>query len=87
MYMLVSQSCPTLGNSVNWSPPGSFAPGILQARILEWVAMPFSRGSFQPRNQTQVAYIVGRFFADWATTEAPVCIYTFAIFVCVYVYF
>ena len=43
---------------------------ILQARILEWVAMPSSKGSSQPRNQTQVSHIVGRFFTIWATREA-----------------
>ena len=44
--------------------------GILQARILEWVAIPFSRGSSQPRDQTQVSCISGRFFTSWATREA-----------------
>ena len=44
--------------------------GILQARILEWVAFPFSRGSSQPRNQTQVSWIAGTFFTSWATREA-----------------
>ena len=44
--------------------------GILQARILEWVAFPFSRGSSQPRDRTQVSRIVGRFFTSWATKEA-----------------
>ena len=44
--------------------------GILQARILEWVAFPFSRGSFQPRDQTQVSRIAGGFFTSWATREA-----------------
>ena len=42
---------------------------ILQARILEWVAMPFSRGSSQPRDQTQVSHTAGRFFTSWATRE------------------
>ena len=41
--------------------------GILQARILEWVAVPFSRGSSQPSDQTQVSRIAGRFFTSWAT--------------------
>ena len=41
--------------------------GILQARILEWVAFPFSRGSSQPRHQTQVSHIAGRYFTSWAT--------------------
>ena len=44
--------------------------GILQARILEWVAFPFSRGSFQPRDQTQVSCIAGGFLTSWATREA-----------------
>ena len=44
--------------------------GILQARILERVAFPFSRGSSQPRDQTQVSRIAGRFFTIWATREA-----------------
>ena len=44
--------------------------GILQARILEWVAYPFSRGSPQPRDLTQVSRIAGRFFTSWATREA-----------------
>ena len=43
---------------------------ILQARILEWVAFPFSRGSSQPRDRTQVSSIAGRFFTSWATREA-----------------
>ena len=45
-------------------------PGIFQARILEWVAIPFSRGSSQPRDWTQVSCIAGRFFTIWATREA-----------------
>ena len=43
--------------------------GILLARILEWVAFPFSRGSSQPRDRTHVSYIAGEFFTSWATTE------------------
>ena len=45
----------------------SLSLGILQAGILEWVAMPSSRGSSQPRDQTQVSCIAGEFFSDWAT--------------------
>ena len=45
--------------------------GILQARILKWVAFPFSRGSSQPRDGTQVSRIAGGFFTSWATREAP----------------
>ena len=44
--------------------------GILQARTLEWVAFPFSRGFSQPRDQTQVSRIAGGFFTTWATGEA-----------------
>ena len=51
MKVLVSQSCPTLCDPMDCSPPGSSVHGILQARILEWVAIPFSRGSSQPRDQ------------------------------------
>ena len=50
--MLVAQSCLTLGNSMDFSPPGTSVHGILQARILEWVAIPFSMGSFRSRNPT-----------------------------------
>ena len=46
------------------------AHGILQARILEWVAFPFSKGSSQPRDQNQVSCIAGRFFTSWAKREA-----------------
>ena len=60
--VLVAQSCSTLCDPMDCSPLGSSAHGILQARILEWVAIPFSRGSSQPRDQTQATYIAGRFF-------------------------
>ena len=50
--------------------PGSSFHGILQVRILEWVAILFSRGSSQPRDGTWVSYIAGRFFTVWATREA-----------------
>ena len=52
---------------MNHSPPGSSVHGILQARILEWVAIPFSRGSSWPRDQTKVFCIAGRVFTVWAT--------------------
>ena len=42
---------------------------ILQVRIMEWVAFPFSRGSSQPKDRTQVSHIAGGFFASWATKE------------------
>ena len=50
--MLVAQSCLTLCNPMDYSPPGSSVHGILQARMLQWVAMAFFRGSSQPRDQT-----------------------------------
>ena len=53
----VAQSCWTLCNSTDYT-----VHGILKARILEWVAFPFSRGSSQPRDQTQVSHFAGRFF-------------------------
>ena len=53
------------------SSPGSSVHGILQARILEWVAISFSRGSSQPRDQTWLFCIVGRFFTVWDIREAP----------------
>ena len=58
----VAQSCPTLSDHMDCSPPGSSIHGILQARVLEWVAISFSRGSSQPRDRTRVSYIVGRCF-------------------------
>ena len=58
--MLVAQSCPTLCHPMDCSPPGSSVRGILQARILEWVAISFSRGSSQPRDQHQVTCFAGR---------------------------
>ena len=67
--VLVSK-CLTLCNPMDWSPPGSSVHGIPQARTLEWVAIPFSRGSSQPRDQTQVSCIEGWFFTIWATREA-----------------
>ena len=60
--VLVAQLCPTLCDPMDCSLPGSSVHGIFQARILEWVAIPFSRRSSQPRNQTQVSCVAGRFF-------------------------
>ena len=57
MHVKLLQSCLTLCGSMDWSPPGSSVHGILQASILEWVAMPFSRGSSRAREQTHVSYI------------------------------
>ena len=58
----VTQSCPTLCDPMDYSPPGSSVHGILQVRILEWVAISFSRGSSQPRDRTRVSCIAGRRF-------------------------
>ena len=69
--MKVAQLCPTLCNPTDCSLPDSSVHGILQARILEWVVIPFSRGFSQPRNQIGVSCIAGGFFTSWATMEAP----------------
>ena len=65
------QSCPTVCDPMDYSPPGSSFHGILQARILKWVAISFSRGSSPPRDLTQVSCIAGRYFNLWATREQP----------------
>ena len=62
--VLVAPSCLTLCNPMDYSPPGSFVHGILQAGILEWVAFSFSRGFSRPRDQTQISRIAGGFFTD-----------------------
>ena len=66
----VAQSCLTLCDPVDWSLPSFSVHGILQARILEWVTISFSRGSSRPRGRTQVSHIGGRCFNLWATREA-----------------
>ena len=66
-YCLVAKSCLTLCDPRYCSLPGSSVHGILQARILEWVAIFFSRGSSWPRDWTQVSCIRGRFLIVWAT--------------------
>ena len=70
--MLVTQSCLTLCNPMDCSPPGSSVHGILWARILEWVAISFSRGSSQPRDRTWVSCIAGRFHTVWATSQVHI---------------
>ena len=57
-------------NPMDYSPPASSVHGILQARILEWVTIPFSRGSSGPSDQTLISCIAGGFFTIWATREA-----------------
>ena len=60
--VLVVQSCPMLCDPMDCSTPGSSVHGILQARTLEWLPIPFSRGPSQPRDQTRVSCIAGRGF-------------------------
>ena len=68
----VPQLCLTLCDPMDYSLPGSSVHWILQARILEWIAIPFSRGSSWPRDRIQVSCIVGGLFTIWATREALV---------------
>ena len=69
---VVAQSCPTLCDPMDCSPPGSFVHGETPGKNLEWVAMPFSQQSSQPRDRTQVFCIAGGFFSIWAPREALV---------------
>ena len=73
-YLVVERAirsvCQTLCNPVDYSPPESSVHGIFQARILKWVVIPFSRGSSQPRVQTQVSLSAGGFFTSWAPRKA-----------------
>ena len=71
---IITQSCLTLCDPLDCSPPGSSVHGILQARISGWVAYPFSSGSSQPRDWTQVFCIAGGFFTSWATREALIIV-------------
>ena len=66
----VAQSCPIVCDPMDCSLPGSSVHEILQARLLEWVAISFSRGSSQPRDWIQVSHIASRRFNLWATREA-----------------
>ena len=79
--MLVTQLCPALCDFMDCGPPGSSVHGILQTRILEWVTIPFIRGSSWPRDQTQVSCTACRFFTIWASREAHLHIYS-----CIYIY-
>ena len=71
--LCVVQSCPTLCDLMDWGQPGSSVHEIIQARILEWVAIHFSRRSSRPRDQTHVSCIAGRFFNIWATVLCQKC--------------
>ena len=68
-WVLLALWCLTLCDPMHWGPPGSSVHGILWARILEWVAIPFSRGSSQSRDWTQVSCTAGRFFTVWTTRD------------------
>ena len=70
MSMIVAQSCPTLFDPMDYSPLGSSVCGILQARILQWVAIPFSRGASQPKAWNCISCVAGGFLTIWATREA-----------------
>ena len=70
MWVKFAQACLTLCDPKDCSPPNSSGHEILQAGIVEWVAIPFSKGSSQPRDQTHVSLIAGRFFTIWATWKS-----------------
>ena len=74
--VLVTQSCPSLCHPVDCRLPGSSVHGIFQTRILEWVAIPFYRGSSRPRDPTSVSSIAERFFTICATRD------NFTLFIC-----
>ena len=69
---LVTKSCLTLCDPMDYSLSGSSIHGVFQARIVEWVAISFSRGSSQPRNRTPISCFADRFFTTWATWETQV---------------
>ena len=69
VYVLVAQSCLTLCDPMDCSQPSSSIHGVLQARILKWVTILFSRGFSWPRDRTQVSCIAGRFLTVWAARE------------------
>ena len=72
----VAQSCPSLCDHMHCSLPGYSVHGILQARILEWVAISSFKGSSWPWDQTWVSCIAGRFFTIWTTRDAPMACYS-----------
>ena len=78
--VLVAQSCPTLCNSMDCSPSGSSVHGDVQARIVKWDAILFSRGSSQPRDRTRVSCIAGRLFTEWAGSHHGQFQYSYSSF-------
>ena len=85
--VLMAQSCLTLCDPMGYRLPRSSVQEILQEKILEWVAIPFSRGSSWPRDSTQVSYIADNFYC-WAMREAIyICIYmNICVYICMYIY-
>ena len=83
-HVLVAQSCLTLCDPKDYSPPGSSFHGILQARILAGIAILFSRGSSWPKDWSWFSCFAGSFFTIWATKEAPcmVIVFWFHVFTC-----
>ena len=81
VYVKAIQSCPALCDPMDCSPPGSSVHGILQARILEWVAIPFSRISSQPRDQTCVSSIGRQVLYHQHRLGSPYIIYEYT---CIY---
>ena len=71
-YCLAAKSCPTLWDPMDCSPPDSSVHGISQARILDWVAISYSRGSSQPRDWTHVSCIGRWILYHWATAWGPI---------------
>ena len=86
-YMLVAQSCPILREPLDCSLPGSSVHGILQARILEWVAISSSSRSSWHRDETQVFYIAGRFHTIRATREVQTVLSTMQIIIKAWILF
>ena len=80
MYLKVAQLCPTLCYPMDCSPTGPSVQGIFQARLLEWIAISFSRGSSKPRDRTWVSCIAGTLFTVWATRKAQSRILKYAFF-------
>ena len=80
--VLATQLCPTFSDPVDYSLPGSSVHGILQERILEWVAIPFSKESPRPRDRSCNSCTAGRFFPVWAAREAQ-SLLKISLYVCV----
>ena len=75
-FWYILQSCPTLCDPMDCSLSGSSVHGIFQARVLEWIAISFSRGSSRPRNRTWVSHTASRHFTVWATRKIEILLLT-----------